>query len=504
MNVLNDHDVTAFCGRLATRANSEEMKRWLTRNLRKHILRSPELCRIVGKGEIERMGIDGSMWERPSWLNAALDRGDAIHLFEPDSAKVSALSDDIGTVIDHRNAAPIEQMDRASVPEAIEAAHAWERTESRRRLAAFAREMGIDERAAGAILARNDSRIADLWPEDPDHVVPLHRTGDLTLVEIVSPSALDREGMLMDHCVGTYKDRLATKSVRILSLRDRRDVPLLTIELGTVMKLRHGIDALVWKHAPKDLPVAYQIRGISNARVSPVLARPLAAALAAIGAKVSEHERVHAGLPYNLSVRSAIDAVGLAKALPAELGKAPGGLLNQEFLYALRFVQADEAGAPHLDMASIARAGIPKPEDLRRTAETITSRPHTERVTWTVPNVLLTATFAQTAAGLPEAETGLRELAVRIIQGMRDAPRDVHEVTPQVGHWPDPLPFFAWCGLAPEWLAVRADLSRERQSHLAAERLSAKQRLRLSGLDDDERAALMNTVNVQIPRLLSM
>lgn len=504
MNVLNDLDVTSFCERLSTRTRSESLKRWLTRNLRKHVLRSPELHVPVGRSDIERMAVEGVLWERPSWLDAALDRGDAIHRFVPDSERVAAFSDEIATVIDHRNAVPSDQLDRVSVPEAIEAAQAWERTESRRRLAAFAREMGLDERAAGAILARHDSRIADLWPENPAHVTTLHKTGDLTLVEIVDPSALDREGMLMDHCVGTYKERLARGAVRILSLRDRRDVPLLTIEVGPVMRVRHGLDSLVWKHAPADLAVAYQIRGISNARVSPALARPLALALSAIGAKVNEYERTLAGLPFNLSVKSAIDVVSLAKALPTEAGKGGPGLLSPEFNYALRFAQADATAAAHIDMRSIAKAGIPKPEDLRRMEETITERPRSHRVTWIVPNVLLTTAFAEAASKLPEAEAGLRAIAARIMDGMRAAPLDVHSVAPQIGHWPDPLPFFAWCGMAADWMAAKDELARTRQAHLSKERLAAKQRLRAPGLDEDERASLMNAVNVQIPRLLSM
>jgi hypothetical protein len=54
------------------------------------------------------------------------------------------------------------------------------------------------------------------------------------LVELLTPSALDKEGSLMQHCVGhgAYDDDVESGDVKILSLRDPSGKPHATIELN--------------------------------------------------------------------------------------------------------------------------------------------------------------------------------------------------------------------------------------------------------------------------------
>lgn len=50
-------------------------------------------------------------------------------------------------------------------------------------------------------------------------------------IDVVSQNGLLREGKLMGHCVGGYYDRVKSGSVKILSLRDKKNEPHCTIEL---------------------------------------------------------------------------------------------------------------------------------------------------------------------------------------------------------------------------------------------------------------------------------
>ena len=505
MNVLNDQDVTSFCQGLATRAASQPLQAWLARNLRKHMLRSPELHRRIDRSDVEGMVVAGRLWETPPWLDEAFRRGDAVYLFDAEAIPDFAAS--ISQVIDHRNAEPAPQMDKVSVPEAIAAADEWEKSQSRVRLQEFAREFKVDLRTAAAILSRQDSRVAALWPEKPERVSTLHSGQEFDLMEIVHPSGLDREGILMDHCVATYKDSLAQGAVRILSLRDRNGIPHVTIELGKAPTNVGGREAILWKHAAHGVPMARQIRGMGNGRPAPHMAKALAQSLAAVGVKVEESERNALGLPWNLSIRSTVNLHAVARALPSEvraLGPAARSMPPIAVMTAIHAVQGNPEAAALMDMPAIIGALCPTPADLVRKEETLSERPLTRSVTWQVPNALLVGILADQVSRLQSATDSFAAMGREIIDQIRKAPNDVHRVEPLLGLWRDPLPFFAWCGLASEWMAAREEAHASRRSHLAAERLSAKQRLRASGVDETERAELMNAINVQIPRLMTM
>jgi hypothetical protein len=50
--------------------------------------------------------------------------------------------------------------------------------------------------------------------------------------ELTTPEALDREGKLMGHCVGSYADLVRSQHVRIFSLRDAKNHPHVTLEIS--------------------------------------------------------------------------------------------------------------------------------------------------------------------------------------------------------------------------------------------------------------------------------
>jgi hypothetical protein len=56
-------------------------------------------------------------------------------------------------------------------------------------------------------------------------------SGGMKWVEVHSQEALDREGKTMNHCVGTYGDRVRHKDCDIVSLRDANNRPIATLDI---------------------------------------------------------------------------------------------------------------------------------------------------------------------------------------------------------------------------------------------------------------------------------
>jgi len=64
--------------------------------------------------------------------------------------------------------------------------------------------------------------------------------GGMKWVEVYSKEALDREGKLMGHCVGTYSDRVRRKDCDIVSLRTGENHPIATLDIrdGAVNQIK--------------------------------------------------------------------------------------------------------------------------------------------------------------------------------------------------------------------------------------------------------------------------
>lgn len=82
----------------------------------------------------------------------------------------------------------------------------------------------------------------DAVSQDEEEVVA-KLLGEYRLVSLKSPAALDRESKVMQHCVGLggYDEGLANGSTSILSLRDARGRPHVTIELSVENNRIHQI-----------------------------------------------------------------------------------------------------------------------------------------------------------------------------------------------------------------------------------------------------------------------
>ena len=136
-------------------------------------------------------------------------------------------------------------------------------------------------------------------------------------VEVASADALDREGSMMRHCVGSYAEDVASGRKRIYSLRDPSNTPKLTIEAkGSVL---------------------VQIKAFANASC-PAEMRPAVASFA----KAFEADAAARGL----GVASASEELGLAGvgSMPG-LGLVVGRLsVEQEYTLAVWVSEASEGG----------------------------------------------------------------------------------------------------------------------------------------------------------------
>jgi hypothetical protein len=105
------------------------------------------------------------------------------------------------------------------------------------------------------------------------------------IVQLVGKPAFEREGNLMKHCVASYFER---KDCKIYSLRDEKNKPHCTIELG-------------WSQYPHDKPIEErekyirQIKGKTNGNVKPEYVKPVIEFLLSLGVRVDDSQLGYVG-----------------------------------------------------------------------------------------------------------------------------------------------------------------------------------------------------------------
>jgi hypothetical protein len=194
-NVGNLDEIEGLMHQYAERVQADTAKRWFLTTVRNYIINTPEMHRAVET--LPRLA--------PDWMRRAFAAGDLVQA-EPTEAFI----DHLDHIVDWLNGlAPadplIVRIDRVSVPQAIEHADQWTRR-----------------------LARAADRRPDAGEAGVERILQFEA---LSWVKVVSPQALDREGKLMQHCVGSYASAVANGRTTIYSLRDDKNDPHVTVEI---------------------------------------------------------------------------------------------------------------------------------------------------------------------------------------------------------------------------------------------------------------------------------
>jgi len=173
---------------------TQQMKKWLETNLRNYLLREYEPVEdVTNTYKIYRDSVH-------PWTQSALDRGDKLLQVNLTPASIQQFYH----VLDYFIASPNLNISRISVPEAIRQSEEWTKQ--------------LNKKASG-----ND---------DLEGIKEVRKYPDGThWVEVFSKKALDREGKLMSHCVGSYCEQVSSGSTKIYSLRDKKNEPHCTIEV---------------------------------------------------------------------------------------------------------------------------------------------------------------------------------------------------------------------------------------------------------------------------------
>lgn len=190
--------------------------------------------------------------KHPEWVDKLPDSTALHDLATGPGAFHTTMNENLGQLWDYFNTLTPQQINNMGVPDAFRNSKAYHD--------ALAKRMTDDPIAAGG---------ADLHKEYPD-------TG-FKWLKLHSDEALNAEGKMMGHCVGSYCDQVKSGSSQIYSLRDKEGRSHVTIEVnppdnylsGDRLKEKLGAKGgEIWndyrsQFSEDDLPVSYRRSGNS-------------------------------------------------------------------------------------------------------------------------------------------------------------------------------------------------------------------------------------------------
>ncbi len=264
-NVLNTWELDRFLKAIEVPENDKPIRQWLDRVARRWILKEFRAVGRVLRVVSGSVGADGQFaiaWRNgadsrgvtprkgpvPKWLEAALPKG--VYWLDLGGPSARRLESQLHAITYYfhclKGSSQYTRLERIAFPDAVAAAHRFRAL--------------IDEREGRG----QDNTLLDF--EDGFRFALLCNEKDLA-----------REGDRMSHCAGDYAYEIEHGS-DIVSLRDRRNRPHVTIEI-------HGSRKVV------------QIKGKANGSVAPRYRKYVAAFIGQMGLEVTG-DRENAGLTY--------------------------------------------------------------------------------------------------------------------------------------------------------------------------------------------------------------
>ena len=209
-NFVNEGELMAWLAALGAEklgrgdVRSQKALGWLSTVARKWLIREGAAS-SADAAELAEQGL------APMWAIKAAGQGQALARLDLSRAERIALGGILDWMRSDKGPSLASDLSRISVPQAMRAEERWIQEMGKR---AANKQRGLAEQ-------NGTSALAEI--EGPDW-------GGWLWVCVSSPEALDREGALMRHCVGSYAEDVESGSVQIYSLRDPSGHPKLTVE----------------------------------------------------------------------------------------------------------------------------------------------------------------------------------------------------------------------------------------------------------------------------------
>lgn len=206
-NIANLSALDSRLEQFSKRTTHNNVKKWIKGQLRNWFInkydrvsqltdKNSKLLNVLYKNKI------------PKWIEKALDNNENVYFLVFERSQVLAK---INHTIDFLNTLPETRNINYSVEDAFRATEVWD--EQRRR-------------------AAEKEGLQKIINKEEDGIEEIHKYNNgFKWISVFGKESLDREGKLMDHCVGSYYDRVKNNETKIYSLRDTDNMPHCTIEL---------------------------------------------------------------------------------------------------------------------------------------------------------------------------------------------------------------------------------------------------------------------------------
>jgi hypothetical protein len=213
-NVVNGQELVDWLAKasdekLGHGARDEKARAWVAGVGRRHMHRQAPAIEL-SQEEVRLLA------ESHSWVALAAREGRPLHRLDLSAGEGEELASILDWMRSERGPGLASDWSRVSWPQGVKAHQAW-----------------IDEmnRAAQKLLSAQQ---AFDGCEVAASVTDVEGLEGWSWVKVVSKEALEREGALMRHCVGSYAERVERGACAVWSLRDVEGKPLVTVETSHV------------------------------------------------------------------------------------------------------------------------------------------------------------------------------------------------------------------------------------------------------------------------------
>lgn len=216
-NCVNDGELAEWLDALASEKLGErrderaaKIKAWLSTVARRWMLREGDI--VDANLEAADPSAQEAQEQRPTWLSRAIAQGAKLSRLAMLAKERRLLADIVDWMISDGGPKMGSDWSKISVRQAASAEEGWVRAAARAALKSASEEAGRQGVETFAEFEPSSAWAGWRW------------------ARLTSTAALNWEGALMKHCVGSYADEVEADDVQIYSLRNPLNQPQLTIE----------------------------------------------------------------------------------------------------------------------------------------------------------------------------------------------------------------------------------------------------------------------------------